>query len=204
MEDSKIKMDVIFDIGANEGKWSRRVNEAMKRNPSFYLFEPNKGFNSKYEKLGFLNYYNVLLSDTEREVEFFGIGSTGDSYYKEIGNQLFNGLIPRKLKTISLDELREKERIPQPDFIKLDTQGSEIDIINGARLTLQNTKLVLMECPILAYNQGAPTIEQYLTTMSGFGFVPIELTESHIVNNKLVQIDIAFIKDTYLPLLRYR
>jgi len=109
MEDSKIKMDVIFDIGANEGKWSRRVNEAMKRNPSFYLFEPNKGFNSKYEKLGFLNYYNVLLSDTEREVEFFGIGSTGDSYYKEIGNQLFNGLIPRKLKTISLDELREKE-----------------------------------------------------------------------------------------------
>jgi FkbM family methyltransferase len=203
-EVSGIDLHVVYDIGSNEGRWSRRVDESLKKNADFYLFEPNVVFNDRYKKLGFLNYYNVLLSDSKKEVDFFGIGSTGDSYFKEVNNRVFEGIKPKKITTVALDEIRNSLKLPQPDFIKIDTQGSELDILNGATGTLKNTKLVLIECPILEYNEGAPVFQAYLTKMAELSFLPIDLTEVHIVGNKLVQVDIAFVHENYFQMLKNR
>lgn len=203
-EESGIDLQIIYDIGANEGKWSRRVREAQKLKSRFYLFEPNDTYRTQYEKLGFANYFNVILSDSEKEVNFFGIGSTGDSYYKEVGNQEIARAKPQKRAAISLDRLRQNLDLPQPDFIKIDTQGSELDIIKGSASTLKDVKLLLIECPILEYNENAPRFEEYIELLTKLNFVPIELTEIHIVNNKLVQVDIAFVNGKIFSKIRNR
>jgi hypothetical protein len=83
--------------------------------------------------------------------------------------------------------------LPQPSLLKLDTQGSELDILSGSNSVLSQTDLVLLECPIIKYNQGAPNIQQYLDFMRYRGFVLCYLAEEHYAYSCLLQIDIMFI-----------
>ena len=46
----------------------------------------------------------------------------------------------------------EKENLKLPNFIKIDTQGSEIDILKGSKNTLKNCNLIYLETPIIEYN----------------------------------------------------
>ena len=53
--------------------------------------------------------------------------------------------------------------------------------------------MLILECPIVKYNQGAPNIQEYLDFVIKSGFVPFQVIEIHILNNAFVQIDIAFV-----------
>ncbi len=82
--------------------------------------------------------------------------------------------------------------LPLPDLIKIDTQGSELDILKGAQKSLEKCKLIYLECPIMEYNQGAPNFQDYITYMQAISYEPIDLCERHLINGRLVQVDILF------------
>lgn len=84
-------------------------------------------------------------------------------------------------------------QLPIPQLLKVDTQGSELDILAGSSDFISSVKYVLLECPLVEYNLGAPNIQSYLSTMQDYGFVPIDITEVHYMNHMAVQIDIAFL-----------
>ena len=81
-----------------------------------------------------------------------------------------------------------------PDIIKIDTQGSEVDIFKGSHKALQNCKLLLTETPIIEYNKGAPKLHEYIDTLFDYSLVPIRVEEIHIIDNTLIQIDIIFLR----------
>ena len=84
--------------------------------------------------------------------------------------------------------------MPIPNFIKLDTQGSELDILSGFT-KLDLVDFCYVECPIINYNKGAPQINDYLDYFRGNKFVPLDILEVHKMENILVQVDIIFAKD---------
>ncbi len=102
--------------------------------------------------------------------------------------------MPTKLKASTVDVICEKNNIRAPDFIKIDTQGSEIDILKGAKGAVTNASLIYTECPILEYNVGAPTLLDYVSYMRSEGFLPHDLFEIHSMKGVLVQIDILFMR----------
>ncbi len=52
----------------------------------------------------------------------------------------------RAVTTVSLDELLRQNRLgPAPDFLSIDTQGSEYEILSGAAEVLQSTLAVVLE-----------------------------------------------------------
>ena len=65
-------------------------------------------------------------------------------------------------KAVTLDKLVSKNNIPLPDFIKIDTQGSELDILRGGEKTISNCSLIYLECPIIEYNMGSPNLSEYI------------------------------------------
>lgn len=182
----------IFDIGAHDGSWSNQVKRIVGRDTRFFLFEPNQHHNSSLKHLD-VQFFNALLSDDKKEVNFWSVGGLGDSYYCE-NNSVFDGIDPTPMTTSTLDAIRELYKLPFPDLLKIDTQGSEIDIVNGALKTLGQTAVVILECPTVSYNIGAPTLDQYIETMRALNFIPIDVTEVHLMANALVQIDIAFMR----------
>ena len=84
--------------------------------------------------------------------------------------------------------------LPIPNFIKLDTQGSELDILAGATSIIGKTDLVYTECPIINYNLGAPNAHEYINFFLTNDYIPIDCYEIHKLENVLVQLDILFMR----------
>ena len=191
------EIHVVYDVGAHNGSWTKQVSRILK-SADFYLFEPNTNHNSLLEKTGF-RYFNDVLSDQAKTVDWYGVGGLGDSYFKDSG-QTFASISSRSVLSNTLNHLVQENELPIPQLLKIDTQGSELDIIAGSSDFIGSVKYVLLECPLIEYNLGAPNIQSYLSTMQDYGFVPIDITEVHYMNQMAVQIDIAFSNANMLPL----
>jgi len=193
-----LKIDIVYDVGAREGSWSLAISKTL-RGAEFILFEATARCVPKLEKTGF-QYFICVLSSEEKKVLFYEIGGTGDSYYRE-NTTLYDAAKPSERQATTLESLIRINNLPLPAFIKLDTQGSELDILKGGHLALSRASLVYMECPLVNYNQGAPGIKDYLGFMRDNDFVPYEVCEQHFVFGALVQIDILFIRKPVISTL---
>ena len=198
LRNNGVKLDVIYDVGAYKGGWANFIHRKYGK-AEIIMFEANAEFAGDLEKTGF-RYFLGPLASSERELDFYSIGGTGDSYYRE-KTTVYDDVAPKKIRSTTLDKLIADNGLPLPDFIKIDTQGSEIDILKGADKALEHASLAYMECPILEYNVGAPTLAEYISYMRGRGFLPHDLFEIHTKRGVLIQIDIMFVrKDVLLRL----
>lgn len=195
-----LELEIVFDVGAYKGMWSNNLLKYVSPSAKFYLFEPNRSHKSNQERERF-KYFNCLLwSKDGEEIPFYSNSSTGDSVYKEVG-EIYKNVIPQLVKTRTLDSLIQEHRLPQPDFIKLDTQGAELDILKGSKKALELTKLLVIELPVVVYNEKSPTMSEVLDYLDQANFIPIGITEIHIRKKVLVQVDIAFINNREFELI---
>jgi FkbM family methyltransferase len=126
----KDKCDIVFDIGCRED-----ISYLQNSNgKSFYLFEPNPIFyNTCKEKL------NLLDDDNNVVIENFGLGgknNAGDkNYYSDSQSFLKRSVhfvstaTPIKLKIIRFSDYLKNNKIKKIDFLKIDTEGCEPDIL---------------------------------------------------------------------------
>ena len=194
LEKKSIGIKNVYDIGANKGEWSSFYRSTSLNKSIFYLFEANHAHKEILKEKKFDVYFGVL-SDEEKTVEFFNNNnSTGDSYYKE-NTENHENLVPQKINAVTLNKIVSVNNLPFPDLIKIDTQGSEIDILKGANQILENCKLLYLECPILAkFNQNKLNILDYLKFVESLGFIPHDINDVIHYHGYLVQLDIIFIR----------
>jgi len=191
-----LKIQTVYDIGAYTGGWSRETKTLAIPNAEFILFEANPAYKNALEHSGFSHFCGIALSNPGREtVEFYNGTNTGDSYYKET-TTIYDNQSTISLDCFTLDELVSANNLPIPDFIKIDTQGSELDILSGADSFIDQVNLIYTECPILCYNKGAPTIQDYIEYFKSKRFIPIDIFEIHKGEDTLIQVDIMFMKQS--------
>jgi FkbM family methyltransferase len=185
----------ILDIGANVGQFYNEIKKIFP-NSYYYLIEGNDSCKVVLETLN-VDYSISLLSDTEKEVDFYvrkhEPRCTGNSIYRE--NTSFyddDQIIILKKQTKTLSNILNNKVF---DLIKIDVQGSEIDIINGGLDIIKKAKGVLMEISLVEYNQNAPVKEFVYEYMSNMGFIPIETIGNinHPITHELIQQDILFL-----------
>lgn len=188
-----VPIDVVYDIGACKGDWTRQI-KAVLPDADYFMFEANPTYRDHLtqSRLGQVA-IGVLSNPGRVSVEFYNGANTGDSYYKE-NTSVYETQASVSLPCITLDELMDQEMFPPPDFIKLDTQGSELDILAGGHKALGHATLVMIEVPFVEYNQGAPGIGDYLDCMRANDFLPLALTLLQYHDNVMVQGDMLFIK----------
>ncbi len=188
----------VYDIGASDGVFSKALSDYLEPDTMYHLFEPHeyKSIEKKFSH----NWHRVYLSDSKKEVDYFihNQFSSGNSYYKELTG-IFDDIKPIKVSTTTLDSYVAENNLMLPNIIKIDTQGSELDILKGATKCLENADLVILEVPILKYNDGAPNIVDIISYMHLNNFVPFKSISDHYMydseyNYYLVQQDMAFIK----------
>ena len=95
--------------------------------------------------------------------------------------------------TRKLDDINFKER--NFDLIKIDTQGSEIDIIEGGLKLVSKAEFLLLEIPFFGvYNQGVPSFQVHIEKIDNFGFIPYDIVSlQRITSDILIQIDVLFV-----------
>ena len=186
---------VIYDIGANHGDWTREMKRLYGQS-SYHLFEAFEE-NNKYNTES--SYHNVLLSKEDNKiVDFYCIKegfNTGNSMYLELSPAYkSNNYYTIMKRTRTLDSYIDEKKIELPDFIKIDVQGAELDVLEGGQKCLENATMVLLEVSIHRYNKGAPLFADVIDYMNKHNFQLIDIIENHIINGYLAQVDLLFSK----------
>ena len=190
-----LDLEIIYDIGAYHGEWSKAFNKTSLENKKFYLFEANET-NEKFLIDSKFEYFIGILSSSKKEVNFYSRGLTGDSYYRELSNRYDEKYQSKILTTTTLDHIVKKNNLKHPSFIKMDTQGSEIDILKGSKEVLSNCNLLFLETPIIKYNLNSPNFSEYIEYLNSIGFIPYDICETHYMDKIIVQVDILYIRKT--------
>jgi|LWDU01.1.fsa_nt_gi FkbM family methyltransferase len=196
-----IDFNVVYDIGANDGRWTREWRKKINPDATFIQFEANP--NIVQSDLS-TRFYNTALSHQNgMEVEFYvpdfdkTVENTGNSYYKEMTHHYDQGN-SITVKTRTLDSLVKEHSILKPDFAKLDTQGSEVDILYGGEKTFKHCAVIMVEVPVMYYNHGAPNFGDYIKALNRLGFVASGVEHIAIRKGVFNQMDIVFVRKDLL------
>ena len=189
----------VLDIGANVGQFYNEIKNIFP-NAYYYLIEGSENCRSALENLN-VDFSISLLSDVEKEVDFYvrkhEPRCTGNSIYRE-QTSFFDDdqIVIEKLQTKTLSNLFNNQTF---DLIKIDVQGSEIDIINGGLEIIKNAKGIILEVSLVEYNQNSPTKDFVYEYMDNLGFTPAELIGNinHPITHELIQQDILFLNKKY-------
>lgn len=189
-----------IDIGAHVGNFTKKLYYNFPK-CSIVMVEANPHCESNLRLLG-KPYEIVALSNktgyANLYVETINPVATGASLYKENTDWYAEGKYETiTVPTKTLDECNYFEGQPI-DFIKIDVQGSELDILNGGENTIKNTEYVLIEASLVEYNQGAPLVGDIVDKMKEYGFYILDIVEyhsfAHLYGGAIFQLDILFKK----------
>lgn len=194
-----IKPNTFIDIGAHVGDFTQNILKIFPQ-CSCYLIEANPNCGPYLQKLN-QPYQIVGLSSKQNTSKLYieninNIG-TGASIYKE--NTEFYSEGKYHKATIELNTLDNLNLFPEQviDLIKIDTQGSELDILNGGAKTIKRTKYIILEVSVLPYNDNAPLADAVMHKLREYSFKIEDILDYKHLNNQIFQMDFL-VKNTYL------
>jgi len=200
LEDLKRKgfnPSTILDIGAHSGQFYRWAKNVWP-DAFIWMIEANECHADILSNLTNQNndkYTIATMGDVEREVNLYTRTdkphTEGASYYKESNYWDIPQLVMEIPKTLqTLDNLFTEES--SFDFIKMDTQGSELDIIRGGKNICRKADYILLEVAVVEYNEKAPLEKEVISFMKDFDFEDIMVIGKHTDGEKIIQKDIVF------------
>jgi FkbM family methyltransferase len=172
-----------LDIGVCKGHAIPFILQQLPSLTKVEMIEANEFHRPDLEKISeqhSIPFHIEVLSDEIKKVTFHldgrGAESTGpgNSYYLEDTNHYVN--TPSEIRiTNTLDNIYDNSYVF--DLIKMDTQGSELDIIKGGKNLIQRTKAIILEENEFCYNIGAALHSEVKEYMESIGFVLAELLD---------------------------
>lgn len=140
--------DVVFDVGANIGMFTTYCFESGVK--SVIAIEPGETFpcliknTSQYSDSIIYRHHAAWEYDTSLEfVE--RVDESGQSHVKGQINADRNSVVKR-LPAQCIDTIVRNFNLEKVDFIKIDTEGSEVEILKGAYNTIKRFKPKLVVC----------------------------------------------------------
>jgi FkbM family methyltransferase len=120
----------------------------------------------------------------------------GSSTLREAEGEHVDGR-PRTVPTLRLDELCERRGLLGPYLIKVDVQGAELVVLEGADRILDDTGMVLLEVSLMPFFLNGPQLAEVVVFMKERGFVAYDIFGGHTrpFDGALAQVDMAFVKE---------
>jgi FkbM family methyltransferase len=185
----------VIDVGACYGEWSTNIRQIFDNAFILGIDATDWTGNGEFSECNASEICTLYHKDNA-EVIFYktaGRNCTGDSIYRE--NTIHYGdnhLVKQVHKTKTLKTLCEKYNITNIDLIKLDTQGSELDILIGLGDLLDTVQFLEIECSIVEWNKGGCSFNDVIKFLEN-KFNIYDIVELHRIYNKdLAQIDVIF------------
>lgn len=191
----------ILDVGAYRGDWTWLANcvwpdvKILMVEPLVHMAEPLRAL---IRRMGPQIFYSgaLLLEEPGLDVDFhianYKGHCTGSSVYPEYGTV---ERVTVRGRSSTLDQLTGMWEGPPFDFLKLDTQGSEKRILEGASKTLETIEVIQVEMSLIELNEGAPLFGDVVAFLNERNFVLFDICDSkRIGDNVLGQVDGLFVK----------
>lgn len=145
---------IFFDIGANVGELSYFLNYYLP-NSLIYSFEPNpntfKILSEKFKERDNVRIFNYGFSSVEKNATLYSYEKDSTSGHasllKEVFTDLYkaNSIIDFQIFLKTLDGFCKEFSVENIDYIKIDTEGFEFDILKGGTGILMENKISLIQ-----------------------------------------------------------
>lgn len=169
---------ILLDVGANVGMYT--IFAAVVRGARVYAFEPesqnyallcrNIMHNSMSERV---TAYCAALSDSQKfsliHLSEFKTGSSCHSFDEAVNFKLEERKSPfiQGCFAVTIDQLVAEGAMPVPNYIKIDVDGFEHKVINGAKRTLEDPAVRSL---IIEINPHLAEHRQIITQLAALGF----------------------------------
>ncbi|HXE79725.1 MAG TPA: FkbM family methyltransferase [Vicinamibacterales bacterium] len=160
--------DVVFDVGANDGRTILRLQPQLS-GPRFYAFEPvSSTYRILQERTGHLPNVRTL------RLALGAAAGTGLIHLNPI--HAMDSFSPRwttsqtgteTVRISTVDEVLEAERIALVHFLKIDTEGYELEVLRGAERSLRASRILIVQVEVGVDQMTRP-------------FVPLETARTHM------------------------
>jgi FkbM family methyltransferase len=163
----------VLDAGAFKGEWAK---ECLRAFPEAHItcIEPQDACQEELqllaEKYSNVRIVQILLGRSGRDgIAFDEIGS---------GSSVLMGCGKGSTKPMtSIDALIKSGYCKPPDFLKLDVQGYELEILEGYKRNLDACHVIQCEISLLPIIQGAPLLYDVVKYLHEKGFVMFDIDE---------------------------
>ena len=149
-----LSLDVLFDVGANVGQFAREARRELPA-AAIHCFEPHPRSFEKLSQLGadeLTHLHRLALSDKVDEVFLYEYSTEDD------GSHL-NSLVPDArfparfgyksrpimVSSTTIDEFCAGQSIDRIDFLSIDTEGSEYEILSHFDFDHWNLRTIAVE-----------------------------------------------------------
>lgn len=169
---------VMYDLGACEGRFSLyaalkgiRVVSFEPEEKNFSVLSQNIQVNALQQGSIHAIHAGVGAANGKAVINIGQPWAGGHQKivdHGEIRNDLnFDFVEKQEINLVSLDELLDEGKLPVPDYLKIDIDGSELPFLKGAEKALRhgNLKGIIFEL-----NESDPNFKMIIADLSGYGF----------------------------------
>ena len=192
-----VEINSVLDVGAAHGHFSGYLTRfypnaeivAVECNPrDSYFLARHHDWEVHYKCLGIEPCQKTFYVDKNSVI------GGGSSFYKE-NTEYFSDAIEETMDITTLDHEFPDRAF---DFIKIDTQGSELDIMKGGKNVIARANWLLLELSFQPYNKDAPLIDEVLDYTRSWGWKMYDTLGptdgGHCFANQKVQVDVLLHK----------
>jgi FkbM family methyltransferase len=108
-----------------------------------------------------------------------------------------DGGLARKVPVVRIDDLSAERSLPAPYLVKVDVEGAELRVLEGASRVLEQTELVLLEVNLFEFLPGQPQLHDVVAFMAERGFVTYDFYGGHLrlLDGALAMTNMAFVRN---------
>jgi FkbM family methyltransferase len=212
----------LIDIGANVGNFSADFLAFFPKCKEIYLFEPLSFLNStikkkidKIKNLKITIVNKALSNKRKKAILFYDKHKTElaslNKYTNEYNSSFPEKFIPRDKLFLQLDKLDNfcKNFSKKNNFIiKIDTQGNELEVIQGGLKTIARSSILLLECSFAKqYEKKEHTFSKCVNLLSEINMHPIVFQPPHgsyKLSTYPIERNVIFVKKELLNKVYYK
>lgn len=196
-----IEINRVLDIGANSAQWSIELKKVCP-NAEVYLMEPLPQMKIYLEdfcakNIGCKYFMNAAGDKNETlYITTYGEDITGSNLLAEEDDYLKSVKKQVPVEVITIDSLVENKLIQIPQLTKIDVQGYELKVLQGASKLFGTTEIFIIEVTLFAFNPGSSLAAEVIQYMNENDYVIYDVTGflRRPLDNALAQMDICFVK----------
>lgn len=141
------KNTVFFDVGANKGDFTKLILK-YHPNATVFAFEPNKKLINNFPKSDRIKLFNIALgNEIKKEDMVFYNDTCKSTIIYDVHEQLYRSKkhYIEKIDILTIDFIKNSEKIDTIDFLKIDVEGYEYEVLLGAMNSIENNEISIIQ-----------------------------------------------------------
>ena len=188
--------ETVIDVGV---LWGTPALYRAFSKSKFFLFEPQAEYEEAIKKLArryAMSYEMIALGPTSGEVEFFAKPKDpgASSAFPEAGA---NSAFQRRVVPMRrLDEVLRADQLGRSCLLKIDVEGYELSVLEGATSLLHAVDVIVLEVRFIRFYQKLPIFHEVIAWMSERDFFAHDILDGAYrpLDGALDHMDIVFVK----------